>query len=378
MNRNESWAARLRGLVAWCRRITVLPSRLKTWLPTRLPAGTVLRSFAGRTRDTLTRLRVPGGWRLWITLVSVGFLLAALFHHGRQLLALRPDGQGWLWLVLGLGVAVLSLVVSGLAWGVILRWLGQRPRWAATVSLHVATNLRKYLPGGIWHLASRVQALRKGSDVLPAPTGTGTALVAVLLDPVISAAAALALVAAGGWQNGLGPLALLPLVLLLPRWLQPILRRLETKRAAELGLAADLSGEGEGGAADPILRGYPWAALLAELLFVALRFAAFACCVLAFDLQQVVGAPTWLAGFALAWTAGLVVPGAPGGLGVFEAVLLVRLSVVVPEPSLLAVALSYRLLTTLADLLAAGLVSLDARLAAALTARTARTADGSQ
>jgi hypothetical protein len=261
---------------------------------------------------------------------------------------------------------------------VILRWLGQRPRWAATVSLHVATNLRKYLPGGIWHLASRVQALRKGSDVLPAPTGTGTALVAVLLDPVISAAAALALMAAGGWQNGLGPLALLPLVLLLPRWLQPILRRLETKRAAELGLAADLSGEGEGGAADPILRGYPWAALLAELLFVALRFAAFACCVLAFDLQQVVGAPTWLAGFALAWTAGLVVPGAPGGLGVFEAVLLVRLSVVVPEPSLLAVALSYRLLTTLADLLAAGLVSLDARLAAALTARTARTADGSQ
>jgi hypothetical protein len=48
---------------------------------------------------------------------------------------------------------------------------------------------------------------------------------------------------------------------------------------------------------------------------------------------------------------------------VFEAVLLVRMSSVLPEAPLLAVALSYRLMVTLAELLAAGLVSLDAALA---------------
>ena len=91
------------------------------------------------------------------------------------------------------------------------------------------------------------------------------------------------------------------------------------------------------------------------------RFGGFACCVGAFDLATSLEWGTWLAGFALAWTVGLVVPGAPGGFGVFETVLLLRLADELDEPSLLAVALSYRLVTTLADLLGAGLVSLDER-----------------
>ena len=46
--------------------------------------------------------------RLWITLLSMGFLLAALLSNGRQLVQLRPDPQGWLWLLLGVGVSLLS------------------------------------------------------------------------------------------------------------------------------------------------------------------------------------------------------------------------------------------------------------------------------
>jgi uncharacterized membrane protein YbhN (UPF0104 family) len=110
------------------------------------------------------------------------------------------------------------------------------------------------------------------------------------------------------------------------------------------------------------LPGFPWGPLLAELVFVLLRFAGFACCVQAFDLSFALGWGGWLAGFALAWTAGLVVPGAPGGLGVFEAVLLLRLAVAVPEAPLLAVAISYRLITAGADLLAAGTARYDRRL----------------
>ena len=78
----------------------------------------------------------------------------------------------------------------------------------------------------------------------------------------------------------------------------------------------------------------------------------------------------FLAGFALAWTVGLVVPGAPGGLGVFEAVLLLRLSVALPEAPLLAVALSYRLTSTAADLLGAWVAGLDERLRLAADRRS--------
>lgn len=305
---------------------------------------------------------LPGGLRPWITLGSLGFVMAALLSHGRQLVQLRLDGQGWLWLVLGVGVSLLSLLINGVAWGVILRWLGLRPDWAAVVELHVATNLRKFLPGGIWHLASRVQRLRSEGAPLAAPLSTTMALVAVLLDPLVAAVAALALVPLGGWQGGLGLVALLPLALLLPRWLDPLLARLERRRARDLGLEEELAQEGAPEGRSSWLRGYPWAPLLAELAFVLLRFAGFCCCIRAFDLPLGSEVSVWLAGFALAWTAGLVVPGAPGGLGVFEAVLLLRMGLTLPEAPLLAVALSYRLIVTLTDLLAAALVALDRRL----------------
>ena len=227
------------------------------------------------------------------------------------------------------------------------------------MSLFVASNLRKYLPGGIWHLAARVDALRGAQAPLATPLSAGGALLATLLEPLLAATAALVLVAVGGWQNGLGLLGLLPLALLMPGRRRLWLPALERQRARQLELGSDLAQEP--GQTLP-LAGYPWLPLLLELVFVLLRFGGFACCVWAFELQGIIPWTTWLAGFALAWTAGLVVPGAPGGLGVFETVLLLRLRVMLPDAQLLAVALSYRLISTLADLLGAALVDLDQQL----------------
>jgi uncharacterized membrane protein YbhN (UPF0104 family) len=305
---------------------------------------------------------LPGGISLWITLLSLGFLLAALFGHGRAMLQLSLDPQGWSWLVLGVGVSLLSLLANGLGLGVVLRWLGLRPRWLELIQLYLATNLRKYLPGGIWHLSARVQCLRSAEGGLHMPAPLGLALVAVLLDPLVAAVAALSLTTLARWQGGLALLGLLPLLLLWPRWLTPLLRRLEWRQAQRLQLDGELAAQGTAPlppALGSALAGYPLVPLLTQLAFVLLRFGGFACCVLAFDLQATLSWPAWLAGFALAWTAGLLVPGAPGGLGVFEATLLLRLGSAIPEAPLLAIALSYRLVVTLADLLAAGLVQLD-------------------
>lgn len=198
-----------------------------------------LRAAAARLAALTGQL--PGGARLWVGLASFGFVLAALAANLRALLQLSLDSQGWWWLLLAVGVSLLSLVANGLAWGVGLRWLGLRPRWRATVLLFLASNLRKYLPGGIWHLVARLRALQSSGqdgpaagDPLPAPLATGQALVAVLLDPLLMAVAALALLPLGGWQAGLGPLGVLPLLALAPRWLAPLLDRLERRRAAQL------------------------------------------------------------------------------------------------------------------------------------------------
>ncbi|MCT0200337.1 flippase-like domain-containing protein [Synechococcus sp. CS-1325] len=322
-------------------------------------------------RLAVPKLVLPGGARVWVSLLSFGFVFAALLGNGEQLLALRLDPQGWLWLTMGIGFSLLSLVICGMAWAVGLRWLGFRPAWAACVRFYLRSNLYKYLPGGIWHLAARVQLLRRREEaalpgelpLLAVALSTPQAVLAVMLDPVLAASAALLLVPFAGWQNGLALLALLPAVLLLPRWLNPLLGRLERRRARQLKLEEP---GGDTPAPAPFaLPGYPLWPLLPQFVFVLLRFGGFACCVLAFDQQLSLGWPGWLGGFLLAWTVGLVVPGAPGGLGVFEAMLLLLLGAELAEAPLLAVALSYRLVATLADLLAALLARLDGLLVAA-------------
>ncbi len=365
---------------------------------------TLVRALAAGSRHgaaCLVRLGallqgLPGGASLWVSLASAGFLLAALVANGRQLQQLSLDGQGWAWLVLGLGLALLSLVVNGLAWTLGLGWLGHRPLWLPAVLLFLRSNLRKYLPGGVWHLLQRLAVLRQGdpdpgTHRAKSPVGSALdlrqGLVAVLLDPVLMAVAALALVACGGWQGGLAALGLAPLLLLRPRWFRPLLLRLERRRQRQLqrqGLLADgtavawpdaslaeVVADGPGaaerslglGAPGATLQRYPLVPLLGELAFVLVRFSGFTCCVLAFDVAPLLPWNQWLSGFALAWTLGLVVPGAPGGLGVFEAALLLRLGGLVPEAPLLAIALSYRLVTSLADLLGAATAELDQRLA---------------
>ena len=359
--------------------------KLEVFLRTLVAGGRHVGGRLGRLAALLQGL--PGGASLWVSLASAGFLLAALGANGRQLQQLSLDGQGWAWLLLGLGLALLSLVVNGLAWTLGLAWLGHRPSWLPAVLLFLRSNLRKYLPGGVWHLLQRLAVLRQGA---PAPGTAGLespvsepldlrqGLVAVLLDPVLMAVAALALVACGGWQGGLAALGLAPLLLLRPRWFRPLLLRLERRRQGQLqrqgwlveepGLAGEAN-DPQGLSLEPaatgtILQRYPLVPLVGELAFVLVRFSGFACCVLAFDVAPLLPWNQWLSGFALAWTLGLVVPGAPGGLGVCEAALLLRLGGLVPEAPLLAIALSYRLVTSLADLLGAATAELDQRMGA--------------
>ncbi len=295
-----------------------------------------------------TLLRQP---KLWITLASLIFIVLALAQQAGQLRRLSLVANGWGWLVLGLGLTWLSILINGLAWRDLLIWLRHPPQGVAVVPLFVRSNLLKYLPGGIWHLVERVRVLR------PA-IGGGPALAGAILDPLLIVAASVLVVVAGGWQQGLALLAPCPALLMISRWREPLLRRLERSTAAQLQSVCSGPLESEGSGRD----GYPWRPLSLQLLFVLCRFAGFWCSVQAFGIQS--PAPfTWLSAFGLAYAVGLVVPGAPGGLGVFEATLLLRLGAALPEAQLLAVVLCYRLLSTLADVVASGALVADRMLA---------------
>ncbi|TVQ54167.1 MAG: UPF0104 family protein, partial [Spirulina sp. DLM2.Bin59] len=105
------------------------------------------------------------------------------------------------------------------------------------------------------------------------------------------------------------------------------------------------------------IQAYPWGPLGGELLFVGGRSLGFLCTILALMPLRGAEIPQVISAFAVAWVLGLVLPGAPGGLGVFESVAVGLLS---PQ-FLLPIAL-FRFNNTLAEALGAGLAWLIQRL----------------
>ena len=280
-----------------------------------------------------------------VSLVCLGFLGWAMAGQGRQLLALTPSPADWWLLVAGALVSGVAVAVNGVAWAVLLRWLGCPLPMGQPVAVFARTNLLKYAPGGIWHLAGRMHLLRRHGH------GWGHAAVSVLLDPLLMAVAALLLLPLGGWQQGLGLLGPLAVLALLPGWQEPLVRRL--LRRVHLSRAGNGAAAGELSPGQVLPGSFPCGPLLAEAVFVLVRYLGFALCGAAF-LPAGVPPGSLLAAFALAWTAGLVIPGAPAGLGIFEVVLVLRLGgVVQEEAALLATALSYRVASTMGDALAA-------------------------
>ena len=98
---------------------------------------------------------------------------------------------------------------------------------------------------------------------------------------------------------------------------------------------------------------YPYKPLITEIIFILFRFFGFLCCTKAFSIGASISQGELISSFCLAWIIGLVIPAAPGGLGVFETVILFGLGSKLPEAPLLASLLCYRLVSTASDVFAA-------------------------
>lgn len=332
--------------------------------------------------------------RWGIVAAAAAFLAHTLIAHWQAVGQLRLTAQGWSLLAVALGTTLLAHCWSGLVWGWIVRLL-QQPvdlGWCAVVYLQ--TNLGKYLPGNVWHFWGRVQALRQ-QGMAP-----GGAVVAVVLEPVLLAVAALAVGLASPtayWPLQVG-LVGLGLGLIHPRWLNPLLGRLGRAKGGAMSTAGGTAGDSSvgdrstdetsnpGATEDPFaaspassadivdsaispdpqppalwLARYPFGPLLGEVGFVGLRGLGFGLAALALDPQAAQVALPLISRFSLAWLAGLVIPGAPGGLGVFEATATALMSPLLPPASVLGAVALYRLVGTAAEALGAALATLDGR-----------------
>ena len=96
---------------------------------------------------------------------------------------------------------------------------------------------------------------------------------------------------------------------------------------------------------------FPSRALFLEIGFVLSKFIGFYICLNTFYTSNTLNIIFLLVIFSLSWSIGLVVPAAPGGVGVFEACLLLFVGESIPQNIILISLVYFRVISTSADLL---------------------------
>lgn len=297
----------------------------------------------------------------WFILgATIAFLLQHLKRYGAEVLTLKFSGLDYGLLFAAGIVTIAAHVWAGVTWNWILAYLLVPQPYPWAMGVYLRTNLAKYLPGNIWHFYGRVMASQKVGIPL------SISVLSVLLETLLMAAAALGLAlilgsGAIGLPESLAGLGII-LVLLHPRCFNPLVDRLERSKLTQLAhLSPSAAVETppvprETPLCDLNRTRYPWQPLAGEFIFVLLRGIGFLLIVIPLnDRLSGTAVAQILSGFSLAWLLGLVVPGAPGGVGVFEASAIVFLQPLMPAPIVLATIAIYRVISTLAEAIGAGL-----------------------
>ena len=276
----------------------------------------------------------------WVILGGILFFLAsALRQHWQEVTAIRISPSGYAFLAAGLGMTLIAHIWSGWVWSWILREFDLPVKGSWGILVYLKTNIAKYLPGNIWQFYGRIVAAKAAGLPIAAAT------LSVLLEPLLMAAAAMAIALLGIQQsNWFWQLLILAAVLvgIHPRLLNPLLRlvsRLKKSQDSVEGLQ---------------LKRYPLLPLLGEAGFVLLRGAGFLLTLLALSPIAPTQIPMLISAFSFAWMLGLIVPGAPGGIGIFEATALTLLQSQFPAGIILSGVALYRLISILAEAIGAG------------------------
>jgi len=255
-------------------------------------------------------------------LVGVIFVVLRLHDYGQQLNIGRFDAIAWVILcalVLAYGAANILLAR---AWWHLLATLDVRPGWGWSWRTYGLSQLAKYVPGNIFHLASR-QALGM------AATLPGWALAKSAL-----------------WELGLisGAGALFSLLAMPLLWPGVPL----SLAVFVFGMASVLTGA----ALRRWIAPSTASAMLWQLIFLAISGLVFIGTLAVVTPEPIPfgSLPLLCGAYVSAWLAGFVTPGAPAGIGVRELVLLFLLGGRVEKADLLLAVVLARVVTVCGDL----------------------------
>ena len=286
--------------------------------------------------------------KLLITLICFAFLGNSIYGNFDSLSNQAITSEQILWILWGGIFSFFSIIINAYAWKLLINNIGCNMNNLNIVRLFLATNIYKYLPGGIWHFVSRYNALRLELSY-------EKSIESILLEPILMLVAGFVFIPFRSFNLSVYILCWSSTLLFLPSLRQFLIKKLRVIKAnifknndniKDLNLVQNSQNISK-----RIF--YPYKPLFVEIIFILFRFLGFLCCINAFSIGKLISQGELISSFSLAWIIGLIVPAAPGGLGVFESVILFGLGSHLPEAPLLSSLLCYRLVSTVSDILAA-------------------------
>ena len=239
---------------------------------------------------------------------------------------------------------ILSIFLNAYSWKYIVKWFGKECKGKNLVSFYVLTNVLKYVPGGIWHFVERFNFIQKISN-------TQIAFYSTLLEPYFMLSGSFLLASLGVIFSPFYLLFILPLAFLNRKLIYLVLKRLGALKEKAFEVLRLANSNDQFNKRINIISFFPIRALLFEIAFVLSKFIGFYICLNIFYINNTLNIIFLLVIFSLSWSIGLMVPTAPGGVGVFEACLLFLVGRNIPQNAILVSLIYFRILSTSADLL---------------------------
>ncbi|MCE9548035.1 MAG: flippase-like domain-containing protein [Planctomycetia bacterium] len=249
------------------------------------------------------------------------------------------------WILFAFALTLVYWPVNAYVWNMVLKAMGHALPAGTAIRIWLTTQTCRWLPGGVWHYGSRT--LHAVSHGIPSTVAVASMALEMLLTIAAWAVICLpglayygnhalrvdgifstrmiAIIAVGGLL-----LVLMGSAVFLPWWGLPERRRAMLERFASLRMARP--------------RAIPSLACLAAYVALSLvNGVAFYAVIGAVAPDHHVPFLAALSANAIAWIAGLFAVMAPGGLVVREATLVLQLSLWMPAPVAVVVAVLWRL-----------------------------------
>ncbi|XLQ10862.1 MAG: flippase-like domain-containing protein [cyanobacterium endosymbiont of Epithemia adnata isolate EadnSB Bon19] len=281
--------------------------------------------------------------------IALLFIVNTFQRNWSTVLTVTFNNQSYYLLIIAFLVTFFSHIWSALVWVKILNLLKQPMTKKWGLKVYLTTNIFKYVPGNIGHFYGRIFAIHKQGISFKIASFT------VLLEPLFMANSAL-IITLSSYIVGVNKTAFNPWLFIIQMIIMLIgllaihpffINRIffYFKKINQDSIQNNI-----------YLKHYPKTILLGEIVFILLRALGFILTWIAFIPISIIQIPLLLNTFSFAWLLGLIIPGAPSGIGVFEATIIFLLKTEnFPIQIVLSTIVIFRLISILAEVAGAGL-----------------------